>query len=78
MSNLETGGARYERAGVISIPWDKLPEIKNPPRAEDLVDLTQFASIRLYEEGKSELNQEEIKAAYDLDAEVVSWAKKII
>jgi len=62
----------------LSILVDKLPEAHTPPRAEELVDLTQFATIRRYEEGKAEITKEEISAAYDLGFQIVQWAAKII
>lgn len=62
----------------IAILIDRLPEDKMPPRAEDLADLTQFATIRRYEEGKASLDQEEIQEAYNLAKEIITWAKNLI
>lgn len=61
----------------ISILIDRLPEGVSPPRSEDLVDLTQFATIRRYEEGRADFTEGEVKAAYDLAKEVIAWAQKI-
>lgn len=60
----------------LSILIDKLPKDILPPNAEELTDLTQFATIRRYEEGKAEFTKEEIESAYRLAEQVLSWAKK--
>ena len=48
------------------------------PRAADMGDLSQFAAIRRYEEGKSNLEPEEIQAVLQMAEETLQWAKKII
>jgi HEPN domain-containing protein len=62
----------------IAILIDRLPEEKMPPRSEDLADLTQFATIRRYEEGKATLTKEEIQEAYKLANEIIIWARNLI
>jgi HEPN domain-containing protein len=62
----------------ISILIDHLPEGIAPPEPEALVDFTQFATIRRYEEGRSEFSQEELEQAILLAERVLSWGKKLI
>ncbi len=61
----------------LSLLIDRLPEGVEPPSPEDLVDLTQFATIRRYEEGKASFSDEEVKAAYRLAEQVLAWARKL-
>ena len=46
-----------------------------PPGGYALNDLTPFATIRRYEEGKVVLTREEVTQALFLVAQVLSWAK---
>ncbi len=61
----------------LSLLIDKIPEAKSPPRAEEIVDLTQFATIRRYEEGKATFSEEELRASYELAEAVLKWARKV-
>lgn len=55
---------------------DHLPKGVSPPRVEEISDLTQFATIRRYEEGRADFSSEEINAAYQLGQQILDWAKK--
>lgn len=44
-----------------------------PPRAAELEELTPYATIRRYEEGRFEITQEDISNAIGLAEEVVEW-----
>ena len=46
-----------------------------PPGGFALNDLTPFATIRRYEEGKAVLGREEVTQALNLVLKVLSWAK---
>lgn len=60
----------------LSILVDKLPEKVSPPYVEEISDMTQFATIRRYEEGKAEFTKEELQQAYHIGEQILSWAKK--
>lgn len=63
----------------ISILLDRIPEgVNAPPYADEIADLSQFASIRRYEEGVAKLTDEEITAALKISSAVLSWATEII
>ncbi len=56
-----------------------LPEkCSNPPDQKGLLTLTEFASIRRYEEANYEYTSEEAQAAYRAVSEVVKWAAKLL
>lgn len=61
----------------LSIILDKIPEKLMPPRSDEISDLTQFATIRRYEEGKSEFSDGEVRDTYALAEEILSWAAHI-
>jgi HEPN domain-containing protein len=61
----------------LSILVDRLPKGIEPPMAEDLFDLTQFATIRRYEEGRADFSDEEMVTAFRLARGVLNWAKKV-
>ncbi len=51
---------------------------KAPPHAGAIIDLTPFATIRRYEEGKAKISNEEVQAALKVVGEVVAWCTKEI
>ncbi len=53
----------------------KLPQEMNPPGGYALSDLTPYATVKRYQEGAFDLTPEETQAAFDLGADVLSWAK---
>ena len=57
---------------------DRLPKDNSPPFASEIVDLSQFASIRRYEEGTFEFTSEEIQASLDAAEKIIDWSKKEI
>ncbi len=60
----------------LSILIDKIPEGLSLPHAEEITDLTQFATIRRYEEGKAEFTDEEVVSAFQIAGDVLKWANK--
>ena len=54
------------------------PESSNPPFGEEIDELTEFATVRRYEEGQIVLNDTEAKAAIALATKVVEWARGVI
>ena len=48
------------------------------PRSEDMLDLSQFATIRRYEEGQAEFTDEEITGALDLAEATLKWAAGLL
>jgi HEPN domain-containing protein len=61
----------------LDILLDRLPEGILPPSAEELSDLTQFATLRRYEEARADFSDEELQSAYRLAHSVLVWAKKV-
>lgn len=54
-----------------------LPEsCPRPPDERPLIGLTEFASIRRYEEGKYEFTTEEFKATYQIAEGLLKWASQ--
>ncbi len=53
----------------------QFPTLDMPPGGYSLNDLTPFATIRRYEEGKAALNPDDLKNALALATQVVEWAK---
>jgi len=48
------------------------------PRVETIYDLTQFATIRRYEEGVAVITDDEIKAAIQTAKEILDWVEQNI
>lgn len=56
-----------------------LPDaVSGPPAEKSLLVLTEFASIRRYEEGKYEYSLQETNEAYRTGENVLAWARKHI
>ena len=65
----------HDLAGLMA----SLPDaVKPPPSPQVLLTLTEFASIRRYEEGAYEYSAEEIHSAYQAATNVLHWAQKIL
>jgi HEPN domain-containing protein len=64
----------HEIAALIA----KFPESCDLPFGYELDQLSQFASIRRYEEGKVKLTKEEQTAVLQTSSEILQWAKKQI
>lgn len=62
----------------LDILMDRLPAHLQMQGAEDLNELTEYATIRRYEEGTFLLDQEDLKTAVSLAELTISWAKKNI
>ena len=59
----------------LSIILDRIPKNYQVPSADSLEDLTQFATIRRYEEGIALFTEEEIKEALQLGCEITNWVE---
>ena len=56
-----------------------LPEgVPLPPNSKALLPLTEFASIRRYEEGKYEYTPEETASAYRCGEGALDWARRLV
>lgn len=56
-----------------------LPESIPLPKGHDLIEgMSEFATVRRYEEGYLEITKEEIKAAIQAADSFLIWAKKLI
>ena len=62
----------------LSIILDRLPAEYQAPHADELEDLTQFATIRRYEEGIALLTTQEIAAAIKVAHEILSWVDQAL
>lgn len=61
----------------LDILMDRLPSGLNINNSENINELTEYATIRRYEEGKFELDSEDLKKAYELAEITLKWAQKI-
>jgi HEPN domain-containing protein len=57
---------------------DRIPAEDPIPHAEELDDLSQFATIRRYEEGSAIFSIDEIQSALKAAREILDWAGKRI
>lgn len=55
-----------------------LPEGEQPPEAHRLGSLTQYATIRRYEEGFEELNQNDLELTLEIGTKILKWSKEIL
>ena len=55
-----------------------IPSFEGIPHFDKLYDLTQFATIRRYEEGVAIISEEEIEAALAAAYDIFSWAENLI
>jgi HEPN domain-containing protein len=62
----------------LSVLLFALPSSLNVPFGEEIDELTEFATVRRYEEGKAVLVAEEAQAALKLTEIVVEWARTVI
>lgn len=54
---------------------ERLGAQSRPPFSDELGDLTPFATIRRYEEGRFEILDEDLVAAFEAAQKVLDWAK---
>lgn len=54
----------------------KLDPAKHPPKAAGLDALTEYATIRRYEEGYAELSQSDLQAAFEAARTTLEFCKK--
>lgn len=55
-----------------------LPLTHKPPEAHRLGVLSQYATIRRYEEGSEEIGSDDIRLTLELGKKVLEWAQNII
>lgn len=61
----------------LDILIDRLPKTLSLNSSENINDLTEYATIRRYEEGTFELDTEDLKKTYDMAELTLKWAQKI-
>ena len=62
----------------LNLILDRIPKDLIVPQGDTLDDLSQFATIRRYEEGEAIFHDEEISLAIDTALKVLSWAEKTV
>ena len=62
----------YERYLLV----ERLSPAHVPPYAFELDDLTPYASIRRYEEGKFKVTEEDIRLAFEMAKQVIEWCEQ--
>lgn len=55
-----------------------LPDDKRPPNAHQLVPLTQYATVRRYEEGYEQLEKKDLEEVIQITQAVLTWSKSIV
>lgn len=50
-------------------------QVKRPPAEESILGLSEFATVRRYEEGHFVVTDEELQQAYKSAAKVLAWAQ---
>lgn len=55
-----------------------LPETEQPPEAHRLGSLTQYATIRRYEEGYEELSKSDLELTLEIGVKILNWSKEIL
>lgn len=61
----------------LDILIDRLPKNMALTDADNINELTEYATIRRYEEGTFDLDSEDLKKAYSLAEVTLKWARKI-
>lgn len=65
----------HDIAGLLShLPQD----VPRPPNEESLEGLTEYATVRRYEEGYEEISDKDVKAAITAGQALVKWAQRLI
>ncbi len=62
----------------LDILLDRIPESYQVSDSAEYNELTEYATIRRYEQGTFELDQEDLVAAVEVAKKVLSWAVKIV
>jgi HEPN domain-containing protein len=62
----------------LEILLDRLDDSDLPPEAVVIPDLTEYASIRRYEEGVIALDSEDLKSALKLAESTLVWARSLV
>ncbi len=55
-----------------------IPDYENIPHHDGIYDLTQFATIRRYEEGVAIITEEELTESIDAATKILQWANDFI
>jgi HEPN domain-containing protein len=59
----------------LAVIVDHLPKGAQPPHADEISDLTQFATVRRYEEGVAQFSPQEIAEVLAAANAICQWAK---
>jgi HEPN domain-containing protein len=62
----------------LEVIFEKVPEKIRIENYQGLNELTQYATIRRYEEGKVELDNEDLVVSIEAARKTVQWAKQIV
>ncbi len=59
----------------IEILLSLLDEKSQPPYAQEICSLSQFAGIRRYEEGREDISEEDLVLILKISSEILAWAQ---
>lgn len=62
----------------LEILLDRLDEADLPPEAAVIPDLTEYASIRRYEEAVIDLDKDDLQGAFEIAKSTLTWAKALV
>jgi HEPN domain-containing protein len=62
----------------IELILDRLGKDSQPPHGSDLIVLTDFATIRRYEEGNEIIDQDDLNASVEAARQTLDWAESQI
>lgn len=62
----------------LALLLDRFKDLEPPPISEDITDLTQFATIRRYEESITFYIIEELNSVVEETDKLLKWARKLI
>jgi len=62
----------------LEILLDRLDTSDLPPESLVIPDLTEYASIRRYEEAVIELDRDDLQSAFELARSTLNWAKVLV
>lgn len=62
----------------LEILLDRLDEADLPPEAAVIPDLTEYASIRRYEEAVIDLDKDDLQGVFEIAKSTLTWAKALV
>jgi len=60
---------------TIELILDRLGADSQPPQAEGLLELTDYATVKRYQQGSEVITPEDISAVLEVARRVIAWAK---